>query len=82
MVKLGEHPELSLSHLQLLYKALYIGSDIPTMSARSLELVLECLCAHFNLERLKPERKGQKFEAWNFAMDVGMKWRNQRLEQR
>ena len=71
-----EDPRLSLSFGNQMYKALYIGSDTPTMSVDARELLLECLCAHYDLEPLKPKSKGAKFRAWKWGMDVGREWRN------
>ena len=64
-----------------MYKVLCNNSSIPTLSAGFVEMVFECLCGHFNLEPLKPKRKGQLLDAWNFAMEIGKKWRNHNLQE-
>ena len=54
-----------------LYKALFIKDETPVISHDMREQLLTSLCAHYDVEALRPKRKARElYAAWKWALEA------------
>ena len=71
-----ENPSLSVACGNMIYKCLFIDGQKEAMSQVFCSLVVECLCAHFDLNAVKPlgKKSSYKWRVWHAAHRASYNW--------
>ena len=75
---LCDNPRLSFSGGTSLFRVLSFEKTIPTMSDDCRQLVLDCLCAHFDLQQVRPRTNGERYRVWSLAMAAAKRFKHKR----
>ena len=71
-----KNPSLSVACGNMIYKCLFIDEQKEAMSQVFCSLVVNCLCAHFDLKAVMPigRKSSYKWRVWDAAHEASSKW--------